>query len=48
MENEHLKMKLKSSDEILKKLKEEEDVRNKKGEIFIKEYFKPSTILNNK
>lgn len=46
MENEHLKAKLKSLEDILQRIREEEDTRNRKAQDMIKEVFKPSVALS--
>ena len=46
MESEHLKAKLKSLEDILQRIREEEDTRNRKAQDMIKEVFKPSVALS--
>ena len=47
MESEHLKIKLKTLEDIVKRFKEEDEMRNAKAQAMLKEYFKPSAVLNS-
>lgn len=46
-EIDNLKMKVKNLEDILKRYREEDEIRNRKAQDMIKEVFKPSQILNN-
>lgn len=41
------KMKIKGLEDILKRYREEDEIRNRKAHDMIKEVFKPSQVLNN-
>ena len=47
MENEHLKSRIKTLEDILSRYKQEDDERNKKAQAMFKEVFKPSQVLTN-
>ena len=46
-ECETLKSKVKMLEETIQRYKEEDEIRNIKGQAMIKEYFRPSSVLNN-
>lgn len=46
-EIDSLKMKIRGLEDILKRYREEDEIRNRKAHDMIKEVFKPSHVLNN-
>ena len=46
-EIENLKSKVKMLEETIQRYKEEDEIRNVKAQAMIKEYFRPSSVLNS-